>query len=75
MADTRSTTADLAASDDVTAARSAISVRSVVGGALLVMLLSIATPFSEYRLHSVELFQGELPLGALATLVVILLPL
>ncbi|MDP6125476.1 MAG: hypothetical protein QGH20_06955, partial [Candidatus Latescibacteria bacterium] len=33
------------------------------------------TPYSEYRLHSVELFQGELPLGALAALIVVLLPL
>jgi len=61
--------------DRVGAARSSITSRSVVGGAILVLLVSIITPYSEYRLHSVELFQGELPLGALATLVVILLPL
>jgi len=47
----------------------------VIGGSLLVVLVSIVTPYSEYRLHSVELFQGQLPLGALATLVVIVLPL
>lgn len=52
-----------------------ISPRSVVGGSLLVLLVSTITPYAEYRLHSVELFQGELPLGALATLVVVLIPL
>ena len=47
----------------------------MIGGGLLVVLVSTITPYSEYRLHSVELFQGELPLGALAVLVVVLLPL
>ena len=53
----------------------AITRRSVVGGLFFMALLAILTPFAEYRMHSVELFQGELPIGALAILVVGLIPL
>jgi hypothetical protein len=55
--------------------RPAVTVRSVLSGAALVVLVSALTPFAEYRLHSVELFQGELPLGALASLVIVILPI
>jgi hypothetical protein len=52
----------------------AITRRSVGGGLFLMAILAIITPFAEYRMHSVELFQGELPIGALAILVVLFAP-
>jgi hypothetical protein len=52
----------------------AITGRSVGGGLFLMAMLAIITPFAEYRMHSVELFQGELPIGALAILVVLFAP-
>lgn len=52
-----------------------ITPRSVIGGTLLMALLAVLTPYAEYRMFSVELFHGELPIGALATLVVVLVPL
>jgi len=52
-----------------------ITARSVGGGIALMAFLAMFTPYAEYRMHSVELFQGELPIGALATLIVVLVPL
>ncbi|HRU24717.1 MAG TPA: hypothetical protein P5569_12285, partial [Candidatus Latescibacteria bacterium] len=55
--------------------RRPITVRSVVGGTALIALLAFVTPYSEYRVHSMEFFQGQIPVGALASLVVVLLPI
>ncbi len=51
-----------------------ITVRSIVVGTALIALLAFITPYSEYRVHSMEFFQGQIPIGALASLVVVLLP-
>jgi hypothetical protein len=71
-------TSQLATSSDAAIAgspnRNPITVRSVLGGTSLMALLAVATPYAEYRMFSVELFQGQLPVGALASLIVILVP-
>ena len=52
-----------------------ITRRSLIGGFALMTFFAMFTPFVEYRMHSVEIFQGELPIGALAILIVLFAPL
>jgi hypothetical protein len=63
------------AGHDRTAAEPAITRRSLAGGSLLMAFFAIFTPYAEYRMHSVEIFQGELPIGALAILICVFAPL